>query len=93
MSVLSCLLDFLKSQDLSSLNPEEMRVYENMLMNAITVELDYPEMQSYRVQLCSSAYALSKNILRLLTRNGFKVVHGTYHSYLEWEKFLTTNRS
>ena len=90
MSVLSCLLDFLKSQDLSSLSSEEMREYENLLMNAITIELDYPEVHTYRVQLCSSAYVISDNILKLLAQNGFRVVHGTYHSYLEWEKFLTT---
>lgn len=90
MSVLSCLLDFLKSQDLSSLSSEEMREYENLLMNAITIELDYPEVHTYRVQICSSAYVILDNILKLLAQNGFRVVHGTYHSYLEWEKFLTT---
>ena len=90
MSVLSCLLDFLKSQDLSSLSSEEMREYENLLMNAITIELDYPEIHTYREQICSSAYVISDNILKLLAQNGFRVVHGTYHSYLEWEKFLTT---
>ncbi len=59
-------------------------------MNAITIELDYPEIHTYRVQIYGSAYVISDNILKLLAQNGFRVVHGTYHSYLEWEKFLTT---